>query len=67
MKKYFAIYRESEDVMVFDTADERDEFVCEEQIVHPDCTAVAASKIEHLIKGKDPVFDSGFGCYAILA
>ena len=67
MKKYYAIYKESEDVMVFDTVDERDEFVREERIVHPDCTAVAASKIEHLIKEKNPVFDDSFGCYAILA
>ena len=67
MKKYYAIYKESEDVMVFDTVSERDEFVREERIVHPDCVAVSGDKIEHLIKGKQPVYDSGFGCLAILA
>ena len=67
MKKFYAFYKESNDVLVFDTESERDAFVCEEQIVHPDCVAVSGDKIEHLIKGKKPVYDSGFGCMAILA
>ena len=67
MKKFYTIYKESNDVLVFDTESERDAFVCEEQIVHPDCVAVSGDKIEHLIKGKKPVYDPGFGCMAILA
>lgn len=67
MKKYYALYKESDDVMVFDSAAERDDFVANERVVHPDCVRASLAKVKHLIDGKEPVFDEGFGCMAILA
>lgn len=67
MKKYYALYTESDDVLVFDTAADRDEYVAEERIVHPDCVRASAEKVNHLIEGRTPVYDQGFGAMAILA
>lgn len=64
--KYFAIYKDTNDVLVFDTAEERDEFCSYEQVVHPDCVAIEYDRVKDLIAGKEPVFDHGFGCMAIL-
>ena len=60
MKKYYALYTESNDVLVFDSAAERDEFVADERVVHPD-------RVKHLIEGKEPEYAEGFGCMAILS
>ena len=67
MKKYYALYVESNDVLIFDSEEERDEFVWHEWEVHPDCIGVQYLRIEKLIKGKEPRFNSDFGCMAILA
>ncbi|MBR4590058.1 MAG: hypothetical protein IKO36_05265 [Bacteroidaceae bacterium] len=67
MKKYYALYTESDDVMVFDTAAERDEFVADERVVHPDCVRASAERVKHLIEGKEPEYAEGFGCMAILS
>ena len=67
MKKYYALYQESNDVLVFDTEEERDEFVYQEWVVHPDCIGVQYKRIADLIKGKEPTFDEGFGCMAFLS
>lgn len=67
MKKYYALYSESKDVLVFNTTADHDEFVTEEQVVHPDCVRASANKVKPLIKGKEPMYDHGFGCMAFLA
>ena len=64
--KFYAIYDGNNDVLVFDSADERDEFVLFESLVHPNCRAVGYDGVKDLIAGKTPVFDSSFGCLAIL-
>lgn len=66
-KQFYALYKESNDVLVFGTSKERDEYVSEEKIVHPDCIRVSKIRIKRLIEGKTPTYDSGFGCMAILS
>lgn len=65
--KFYALYKGTNDVLVFDTKKERDFYVSEERIVHPDCVCVTYGKIKKLIEGRSPVFDCGFGCFAILS
>ena len=67
MKNFYALYTESNDVLVFGSAVERDVYVAEEKVVHPDCCRASAKRVKHLIDGKEPVFDKGFGCMAVLA
>ena len=67
MKKYYALYTESNDVLVFDSAAERDEFVADERVVHPECVRASAERVKHLIEGKEPIYAEGFGCMAILS
>lgn len=64
--KFYAIYRETYYVLVFETEFERDEYVEEEQILYPDFEAVSYDEIRSLIEGKEPVYDEGYGCMAIL-
>ena len=66
-KQFYALYEGTNDVLVFDTSKERNEYVQEERLVHPECKGVSKKKISHLIKDKTPVYDSGFGCMAILS
>ena len=65
-KNYYALYNGKKIILVFDTSKERDEYVKEEKMVHPECNRVAKSKINRLIKGKTPVYNDGFGCMAII-
>ena len=46
--KYFAIYKDTNDVLVFDTAEERDEFCSYEQVVHPDCVAIEYDRVKEI-------------------
>ncbi len=66
-RKFYALYHGTNTVLVFDTSNERDEYVKEEKMVHPECKRIAEEKIVHLIKGKTPTYDSGFGCMAIIS
>ena len=66
-KQFYALYEGTNDVLVFDTANERDEYVREERLVHPECKIISEKKISCMIKGKSPVYDSGFGCMVILS
>lgn len=65
-KKYFAIYKTTNVVLVFDNANDRNDYVYFEQIVHPDCIRTSYRKIKHLVRGKSAVFDKRFGCMTIL-
>lgn len=65
--KFFAIYKDHNDVLVFDTKDERDTYVEEEKVVHPDCACTTYEKIKDIVCGRSPVYDSGFGCMTILS
>ena len=66
-KQFYALYEGTNDVLVFDTSKERNEYVQEERLVHPECKSVSKKKIINLIKDRTPVYDSGFGCMAILS
>lgn len=66
-KNFYALYDGTNSVLVFDTSKERDEYVMEERMVHPECKRVSKKKILNLIKGKTPVYDDGFGCMAIIS
>lgn len=65
-KKYFAIYKTTNVILVFDNMNDRDNYVFFEQIVHPDCIRASYRKIKHLVRGKSAVFDKRFGCMIIL-
>lgn len=65
--KFYVLYRHSNDVLILPTAEERDQFVEHEQIVHDDCVAATYEEVKPLISGKSATFDHGFGCMAILA
>lgn len=64
--KFYALYDGTDVVLVFGTSKERDEYVKEEKIVHPECRSVSDKEIQNVIKGKIPVYDNGFGCMIIL-
>lgn len=64
-KKYYATYFGTKTVCVFGAAKERDDFVSEEKVIHPECSKVSARKIECLIKGRKPVYDESFGCMIV--
>lgn len=64
---FYVLYRNSNDVLILPTAEERDQFVEHEQLVHDDCTVATYEEVKHLISGKTATFDHGFGCMAILA
>lgn len=66
-KNFYALYKNSNDVLVFNTKNERDVYVREEKVIHPDCVCATYDKVKSIIDGRTPVFDSGFGCMAILS
>ena len=63
----YAMYTDHNIILVFDEKAERDEYVKDEWVVHPECIAVSYDEVKDLIAGKTPVYDKGFGCDAILA
>lgn len=65
MNKFYAIYQNSNTVLVFDSASERDEFVYHESLVYPECIGVSEAEIHDLIEGKEPVYDEDFDCLVI--
>ena len=67
MEKYFAVYRGTDVVLVFDDRQERDNYVEEEQVVHPECVKALFAEVENMIKGKEAEYDKGFGCMAFVA
>lgn len=64
--KFYAIYNNTNDVLIFDLEEERNTYVEEEVIVHPDCACATYDDVKNIINGRTPVFDDGFGCMAIL-
>jgi len=66
MGKYYAMYRGENVVLVFDNVQERDDFVLEEQLVHPECVKALYAEVADMIRGKEARYDKGFGCMAIL-
>lgn len=67
MENYYAMYQGKNDVLIFSSKAERDAFVRNEVIVHPEIRKVSHSMVKDLIKGKQPTYDKGFGCLAVLA
>ena len=66
MNNYYARYRGTNNVLVFGTSAERDEYVREEKIVHPECEKVSERNVRPLLRGRKPVFSKSFGCMAVL-
>ena len=67
MERYYALYRGERVTLVFDDCQERDDYVMEEQMVHPECVKAEYPEVAHMIQGKEARYDKGFGCMAILA
>lgn len=65
-KKYYANYSGKDDVLIFDTVEERDEFVTLEKDVHPECRKISERRAKELMKNKVPVYDESFGCMVVL-
>lgn len=65
-EKYYAVYSGTNVVLVFDTLQERDEYVNDEQVVHPECIQCSFENIKHIINGKNPSYSSDFGCMVII-
>lgn len=63
--KFYAMYTSHNIILVFDNQIERDEYVKDEYVVHPDIKAVDYQVIEKMIIGKEPKYDDGFGCMVI--
>lgn len=66
-RKFYALYEEHLHVLVFDSKEERDEYVKHEKMVHPDCIKASLGKVKAIIGDKKPVYDDGFGCMVVLA
>lgn len=64
--KFYALYEDHRHVLVFDSKEERDTYVREEKIVHPDCIRASWEKAKQLIGDKKPVYDKGFGCMVVV-
>ena len=67
MKYYYALYKDTKHVLVFSDKAERDDFVRDETLFHPDCVRASYAKVKELVKDKRPIFDDSFGCLAVLA
>ena len=63
--KFYAWYENTNIVLVFGTIEERDEYVKEERIVHPECVSATYEEVRNLIEGRTPKYDDGLGCMAI--
>ena len=66
-KLYYALYKDSEHVLVFPDKNERDSFVRDESIIHPDCVRASKGRVKDLVRDRTPIYEDSFGCLAILA
>ena len=64
-RKFYAQYEGTNTILVFESSKNRDEYVREEKMVHPECKRISFSKIGKLIEGRTPIYDSSFGCMVI--
>lgn len=44
-KQFYALYEGTNDVLVFDTSKERNEYVQEERLVHPECKGISRKRL----------------------
>ena len=64
--KFYAIYGNTNDALVFGSRAERDTYVSDESILYPDCRKISAEKAQSIIGDKTPVYNDSLGCMAVL-